>query len=320
MGRDLLTGHTVVRTADLETARELVAARYCPHRLALTEGDGRLDMVHNALPFGGDLTLNYMRYGAGVHITPGQFDGFYLVQLPTSGRARIRSGADDLVVDPSRAFVGSPDEPVDMTWSEDCAQLVVWIRREALEELTAPPDAPSAKVTFAPRLDFDDPAARDWLRLLWLAVEQADEGGLASYPMVATSLAQTLVTGLVEIQPSTARETTRPATTVSRTTRRLRELVEAEPERAWRVADLAAAIDISPRALQEACRQDLGTTPLALLREVRLTRVRADLLAAAPSSTTVTEVACRWGFFHLGRFAQTYGARFHELPSQTLLR
>lgn len=319
MGHDLLTGHTVVRTGDLEIARDEVSARYCPHRLALTEASTRLDMVHNALPLGEDVILNYMRYGAGVHITPGRFDAFYLVQLPTRGRAHIRSGEDELLVDPSRAFVGSPDEPVDMTWSTDCAQLVVWIRRHALEELTATRDRPSERLTFSPRLSFDTPTARDWLRLLWLAVEQAGDGGLARFPTVATSLAQTLVSGLVEIQPSTARDLA-PAPATSRTIRRLRELVEAEPERAWRVADLAAAVGVSPRALQEACRQDLGTTPLALLREVRLTRVRADLLAAEPSSTSVTEVACRWGFFHLGRFAQTYGERFHELPSQTLLR
>jgi hypothetical protein len=31
-------------------------------------------------------------------------------------------------------------------------------------------------------------------------------------------------------------------------------------------------------------------------------------------------VAYRWGITHLGRFAQDYCARFHELPSETAAR
>ena len=45
--------------------------------------------------------------------------------------------------------------------------------------------------------------------------------------------------------------------------------------------------------------------------------VRGELLAARPG-TTVTDTATRWGFFHLGRFAEEYAALFYELPSQTL--
>jgi AraC-like DNA-binding protein len=39
---------------------------------------------------------------------------------------------------------------------------------------------------------------------------------------------------------------------------------------------------------------------------------------ADPGRTTVTDVAHRWGFDHLGRFAASYRARYHTTPSQTL--
>ncbi len=42
-----------------------------------------------------------------------------------------------------------------------------------------------------------------------------------------------------------------------------------------------------------------------------------DELLLAPEGTTVTEVALRWGFYHLGRFAQEYRALFGQSPSQT---
>jgi AraC-like DNA-binding protein len=51
---------------------------------------------------------------------------------------------------------------------------------------------------------------------------------------------------------------------------------------------------------------------------VRLEKVREDLARAEPGTDSVTEVATRWGFLHLGRFAAAYRSAFGEHPSQTL--
>jgi transcriptional regulator GlxA family with amidase domain len=64
-------------------------------------------------------------------------------------------------------------------------------------------------------------------------------------------------------------------------------------------------------------RRYVGGSPTAHLRRVRLDRVRAELSAARPG-TTVSDVAYRWGFTHLGRFAGAYAKRFGEPPSTTL--
>lgn len=62
----------------------------------------------------------------------------------------------------------------------------------------------------------------------------------------------------------------------------------------------------------------LGMPPMQYLRTVRLRGVREELLGLDPEdSTTVAEVATRWGFTHLGRFAQYYRARYGEPPSPT---
>lgn len=49
-------------------------------------------------------------------------------------------------------------------------------------------------------------------------------------------------------------------------------------------------------------------------------RARRDLLAADPQTGSVTEIAARWGFFHLGRFSRAYRSAYQELPSRTLVR
>ncbi len=57
--------------------------------------------------------------------------------------------------------------------------------------------------------------------------------------------------------------------------------------------------------------------PLAYVRDLRLDRVRQDILATTDSVGTI---AYRRGISHLGRFAGDYRARFHELPSATAAR
>ncbi|GCD44730.1 AraC family transcriptional regulator [Streptomyces paromomycinus] len=86
------------------------------------------------------------------------------------------------------------------------------------------------------------------------------------------------------------------------------------------VADIAAAVHVSIRALQLAFRRHLGTTPMHYLRRVRLAHAHADLLAADPTTgSTVTAVATRWGFARPGRFAAAYHAAYGCPPRQTLL-
>src|SRR5262245_16295146 len=97
------------------------------------------------------------------------------------------------------------------------------------------------------------------------------------------------------------------------------ERLEAEPASSWRLATLAAACGIAPRTLQKHFRRFVGRAPLAYLREVRFERARRELLGAA-ETVTITEIATRCGFAHLGRFANEYQRRCGESPSATLRR
>jgi transcriptional regulator GlxA family with amidase domain len=54
------------------------------------------------------------------------------------------------------------------------------------------------------------------------------------------------------------------------------------------------------------------------LQRIRLERAREDLLTAPPGTLTITGVANKWGFVHLGRFAAAYSQQFSELPSDTI--
>jgi AraC-like DNA-binding protein len=97
------------------------------------------------------------------------------------------------------------------------------------------------------------------------------------------------------------------------------ERLEAEPERPWRLCDLAVLCGVSPRTLQKHFRLFLRSTPRAFLRERRFDRARQELLRGYPEAR-VTEIATRCGFDHFGRFATEYRRRYGEPPSTTLRR
>jgi len=103
-----------------------------------------------------------------------------------------------------------------------------------------------------------------------------------------------------------------------RPVKRTLDAMHAEPWQQFTAADLAGIAGVGVRVLQESFRQHVGMSPLAYLRRLRLEGVHAELLRGDPWQMTVSEVAHRWGFTHLGRFAGAYRARYGVSPSQTL--
>ena len=96
------------------------------------------------------------------------------------------------------------------------------------------------------------------------------------------------------------------------------ELMRTYPEASWTTAKLARKTGVNARALQKGFARSGELPPMTYLRHLRLHRVHSELLDADPRSVTVTAVAGRWGFVHLGRFAQQYCQLFGEPLSATL--
>ena len=322
MGSTLLARHPRMATTDLDRARSEVAATFCPHQLSLMGRGGELDMTHNGAAVAG-VSLNFLRYGDEVRITPGRFKDFFLVQIPLGGTARVKTGDRIVASDRHYASMPSPDQPVDMVWSADCEQLIVYLRRDAVEAFASAqvPGESAAAVEFDPLVNLDTPAMRTWLRLVTLAREELEhDDTLITNPAAATHYEQVLIATLLASQPNNTMIWS-PPKSGSGATRAVRiavDLMLAQPDHPWQVSDLAARAGVSSRTLQEAFRRDRDVSPLEELRRIRLDRAHADLLAGTPATTSVSEVACRWGFFHLGRFSQTYRVRYQQLPSQTL--
>lgn len=83
--------------------------------------------------------------------------------------------------------------------------------------------------------------------------------------------------------------------------------------------EIARRSGYSRRALEMIFNRSVGMPPGRWFMNLRLNGALRDLLIATPGCR-VADVAARWGFRHLPRFAQHYCRAFGELPRQTLAR
>ncbi|MET1044581.1 MAG: AraC family transcriptional regulator, partial [Microbacteriaceae bacterium] len=248
----------------------------------------------------------------------------YHIDIPTRGRATMRAGLGAPVHGTQHtAGVFMPGRPVAIASDEAFAQLSLMIPRDHLQlevqnllghELSRP-------LEFGGEIDLMAPGAQTMMQALRM-IDQASHqaGGLLAHPLAAQRLEQVLMHSLLFAQPhnhSAALAGPCPAAGIRPVSHAV-DLLRSSPAHPWSVAELAAEVSVSLRSLQEGFRRSLDTTPLAYLRRLRLERVHEELAAAAPGAVSVSEVAARWGFTHLGRFAAAYRNAYSERPSDTM--
>lgn len=102
--------------------------------------------------------------------------------------------------------------------------------------------------------------------------------------------------------------------------RRALEFLRSNNNLELSVPDLCKAIGVQQRTLEYSFRATFGLSPLGYLRLRRLHAARRLLMIATPAELRVAEIACRFGFFELGKFSAFYTKTFGERPSQTLSR
>lgn len=157
-----------------------------------------------------------------------------------------------------------------------------------------------------------------------LSLQSAEASKAFDHPQYAETLQAMLLQEVLQIAVAAESDDPQPSSIerarALHVCRAARELV-AERLAAGEIptiVDICINIGVSERTLQYAFRTYVDMSPLVYLRLCRLNHVRATLRVSDPSATTITEVAMRFGFVHLGRFSSDYKQLFGEMPSVTL--
>lgn len=316
------TGGRAISSVDLDEARKVIAEAYSPSFLKL---NGRSDDFFLKLRMARvpGLSLGHIRFGGDVRLAAPP-PSIYVVCLAPKGALEVRSGSTTQIVTGASGAVSDPQQTTYFeNWSSSAELVSLRIDQVALERKLTQliGQSPSTPIRFQFALDSANRQSASLVRALrMLHAEATDPGGLSAEPSAAIALTDLVLTSLLVCQPNNyselLNESGRP--TPPGTIRNARDLIENDPMAISTVGELAAHAHVSVRSLEEGFQRYLGTTPMAYLRRVRLTRIHAELSLADPVEQTVAAVAQRWGFRHLGRFAQIYREQFGELPVQTL--
>lgn len=270
------------------------------------------------------LALYSLRYGAGVDILPKAYEGFSLVHFSLEKSIDVTADQTRITVPTGRALVSSPRQNVRLSYEENSEQLIMRIPHALTDRLARKMgrNALHARFVQTPGLLLTEQASGFWQTQLQSFV--ALDRGYRENPALASwrthfeeSFAMFLLSQFGEI--NLPAETGADEAVDRRVWMdRLVQYVHENLTEPLTLAQMAQAAAVSERRLNNLCHEAFGKSPKVWLRDIRLDRARASLMANPVQS--LSNLAMEMGFFHLGRFSTYYHQRFDELPSQTRRR
>ncbi|OBG60855.1 helix-turn-helix transcriptional regulator [Mycobacterium sp. E3339] len=301
------------RTIDAQAARQFFAKAYQPGwRIAgLT---GRSAVSHRRCE-AGSLTVDDVSIQGRVALEIPGSDTVAVIQ-PRAGSISVAGGPPATVDFP---ILVAHDMPC-LLQCNGARFDVVSIGADVLQKFAAEWRAPlSQQIHFLDWRPRSRSAVRAWHRALDYVALTLAAPETAQQPLIVAGLAPLLAGALLGCYPSNLTEqdlANEPA--LPETLKDAISFIHRHADSEVGINDVAGAVHLTPRAVQYLFRRQLGTTPTEYIRSVRLSRAHQELIAGAPSNTTVTEIAQRWGFAHTGRFAVLYRQTYGQSPHTTL--
>jgi AraC-like DNA-binding protein len=307
-----------VQTRSNEEAREILSRRYKSHAMEVA-GDGRdFDFLHASARLAG-CSFNILRYGAGVVIDPGDFDEFYMLEIPLSGGVELHFNDRVCVSNREHGLIISPGRALTSVWQPGTVQMMLKIdKRFVLSRMRALTERPArAHPMFDPLIALGEPQGWRIASLMSLLMQDflrsiTGAGWDFSKSPLATAIVDALLLGASHDQ--SAAMGGRAADILPRHVKRSTRYIDEHFAGEISVPRLAEIADTSERSLYEGFRKFLHVSPQQYLTERRLKAAREMLLSG---SQPVAVVARLCGFGHLGRFAKAYRERYLEYPSET---
>lgn len=319
MNRNLLNTDSVA-SDDFEETQKVVSERFCDHHMSLSRRETSVAYHHQYVRTGA-ISFCRMKYGSDVRIDTENNDDFYLIQIPLSGTDLQQHDRNSVLSDSHRATLHMPGDPLHMHWSNDCEKLAIRIERQYLDQLGSAICGRNVANELSMNYEILLNDARGQAlkqRAMLLFSEMTTTPDLFSHEIILQQNIENLSSSLL-LWYSNVQQFNNQQKVLPRHVRLATDYLEANAHLPIDATELARLSGVSLRSLYSGFHDFLHCTPSRYLREIRLQKVRQDLLCPAQPAN-VTAIATRWGFSQLGRFSSEYAQRFGESPRDTIKR
>ena len=310
-------------TRDADEAQFLCGRVLSPHRLNLLAPCRSLHARLDHLPLG-SLSLARLSWQAPVAVDPGALEDYYLLCLPTRGKIEYRHGSHTGTASPGQLAIAGGGQRFHFTASEGCEQILIRIDTSAVDAAwdALVGERPRKAICFRSDMPTDSATWSAIEPVLRLMAEAArGDIDVAALPHLHARLQDLLLTTLLLRQPhSQLQPRSSAGGTASPTLRKAKAYMAARLDEPLTLTTLAQGIGVPARTIQAAFQAAEEMGPMQWLRTRRLHAVREALLSADDKPSRVADAAFRFGFWHLGEFAQHYRRAFNETPRATLSR
>jgi AraC family ethanolamine operon transcriptional activator len=296
------------------------------------ESLGKWDQIYDQLtpgPFSGEVTdiwfegMQIFRETTNRSVSQKgtTWKGSFVVGIPIGLDSPGLFAKQILTRDSVLAFRGNSD--FTLTTPDFFDAVVVAVPEEALIDALQPHTNEELNKLFpaSPSVLVMPPGKLDELRNCLLSIFEPGnfEPGLLAYPQVQKAMRSAIIGHLAEVL-GTASLAPPPSRSFKGRLQVVREATDyalSHTTEPITVGDLCEKLNISRRMLNYCFLEVFGTNPVQYLRTLRLNGVRREIRETSSSSTAIRDIASKWGFWHLSRFAAEYRGLFGELPSDT---
>ncbi|MBF8745264.1 AraC family transcriptional regulator [Pseudomonas putida] len=261
-----------------------------------------------------ELDLCRISYGGSVRVTSPALETIFHLQILLNGSCLWRGHQREHHLVPGELLLINPDDPVDLTYSEDCEKFILKVPTHLLEALCDEQrwQRPAGGVRFL-RNHYRLEELEGFSSLLAMVCQEAEASD--PLPRVQGHYSQIVASKLLTLMNTNiSRE---GLGTPGASLERILDYIDRNLKLDLTAEVLAEQSNMSLRSLYALFDRHLSTTPKQYVRQRKLERVHACLSDASCRVRSVTELAMDYGFLHLGRFSETYRQRFGELPSET---
>ena len=307
----------------IDEATDVVSRNIYPHRLRVANTGGRSLMCLTSALDLGDCALGYVQYGFDVEIDSGVIAEYQLVKTTLAGQGRVICGPQSVITQPRSIVMTSLTEVSRVMMSAECRHLTARVCRKAVEQriMEKLGRRLNAPLKFDMEIPSDSDFGRAWHQLLaHICNLSATAPKALAAEEVRKQYSRTMIELLVHAAPHNySEELERGAVgqAIPWYVRRARAYMHDHLSDLHSVAEIASAVGITPRSLQNGFRRVFNMTPAEYLRDIRIQALHESLLRAAPGRS-VTELMQDVGIVNFGRYAQYYRRKMGVAPSETL--